>query len=52
MGDARQELVLIGMQMDPSALCAALDACLLNDEEMAQGPAVWESWPNPFEGWE
>ena len=52
VGDARQELVLIGMQMDQSALCAALDACLLNDEEMAQGPAVWETWPNPFEGWE
>lgn len=52
VGDARQELVLIGMQMDQNALCAALDACLLNDEEMAQGPAVWETWPNPFEGWE
>ena len=52
VGDARQELVLIGMQMDQAALCAALDACLLNDEEMAQGPAVWETWPNPFEGWE
>lgn len=52
VGDARQELVLIGMQMDQSARCAALDACLLNDEEMAQGPAVWETWPNPFEGWE
>ncbi len=52
VGDARQELVLIGMQMDQSALCAALDACLLNDEEMTQGPAVWETWPNPFEGWE
>ncbi|MAG65719.1 zinc metallochaperone GTPase ZigA [Pseudomonas sp.] len=51
VGDARQELVLIGMQMDQDALCAALDACLLNDEEMAQGPAVWESWDNPFEGW-
>ncbi len=51
VGDARQELVLIGMQMDQAALCAALDACLLNDEEMAQGPAVWESWDNPFEGW-
>ena len=51
VGDARQELVLIGMQMDQGALCAALDACLLNDEEMAQGPAVWESWDNPFEGW-
>ncbi|WP_425055181.1 zinc metallochaperone GTPase ZigA [Pseudomonas abyssi] len=52
VGDARQELVLIGMQMDQNALCAALDACLLNDEEMAQDPAVWETWPNPFEGWE
>jgi G3E family GTPase len=51
VGDARQEIVLIGMDMDESTLRARLDACLLTDEEMAQGPAAWTSWINPFPGW-
>ena len=38
VGDARQELVLIGIDMDEGALRARLDACLLKDSEMAQGP--------------
>ncbi|MET0331409.1 MAG: zinc metallochaperone GTPase ZigA [Dyella sp.] len=51
VGDARQELVLIGMGMDEPALRARLDACLLTDEEMVQGPAAWTTWLNPFPGW-
>jgi len=51
VGDARQEIVLIGMDMDEAILRARLDACLLTDEEMAQGPAAWTSWTNPFPGW-
>jgi len=51
VGDARQEIVLIGMDMDESTLRARLDACLLTDEEMAQGPAAWTSWTNQFPGW-
>jgi len=51
VGDARQEIVIIGMDMDEAALRAGLDACLLNDAEMAQGPAAWTQWKNPFEGW-
>jgi len=51
VGDARQELVLIGMEMDEAALRARLDACLLSDDEMAQGPLVWKTWPNPFPNW-
>ena len=47
-GDARQELVLIGMQMDEQALIERLDCCLLSDEEMALGPQAWQSWSNPF----
>jgi Cobalamin synthesis protein cobW C-terminal domain len=38
VGDARQELVLIGMDMDGAALRARFDTCLLTDEEMVQGP--------------
>ena len=48
VGDARQELVLIGMGMDEAELRSRFDACLLTDEEMAQGPADWTTWCNPF----
>ncbi len=52
VGDARQELVLIGIGMDEAALRGKLDACLLSDAEMACGPLVWKSWNNPFTGWD
>ena len=51
VGDARQELVLIGMGMDEPALRDQLDACLLSDAEMAQGPAVWTGWRHSFVDW-
>jgi len=51
VGDARQELVVIGMDMDEVALRARFDACLLTDQEMAQGPHVWKTWKNPFPNW-
>ncbi|HBD36329.1 MAG TPA: hypothetical protein DC084_22380, partial [Cupriavidus sp.] len=38
VGDARQEIVLIGVDMDEFELRRCLDACLLTDDEMAQGP--------------
>lgn len=51
VGDARQEIVLIGMGMNELVLRKRLDACLLNDEEMALGPKVWVTWDNPFPQW-
>lgn len=51
VGDARQEIVLIGMGMDELDLRSRFDACLLSDEEMAQGQQVWATWRNPFPGW-
>jgi G3E family GTPase len=50
-GDARQEIVLIGMDMDQDALTAQFDACLLTDVEMALGANEWEQFDNPFTGW-
>ncbi|WP_372072502.1 zinc metallochaperone GTPase ZigA [Tistrella mobilis] len=50
-GDARQELVLIGIAMDEPRLRAGFDACLLTDVEMAAGPAAWTALDNPFPGW-
>ncbi|WHR57618.1 zinc metallochaperone GTPase ZigA [Acinetobacter haemolyticus] len=50
-GDARQEIVLIGMDMDQDALTAQFDACLLTDDEMALGAKEWEQFDNPFTGW-
>jgi Cobalamin synthesis protein cobW C-terminal domain len=52
VGDARQELVLIGIDMDETALRARLDACLLNDVEMAQGPQAWQRFADPFPVWD
>ncbi|EIJ47768.1 CobW/P47K family protein [Herbaspirillum sp. GW103] len=52
VGDARQELVLIGMDMDQAALTTKLEACLLTDAEMAQGPMGWARMSDPFPAWE
>ncbi|MGE6495071.1 zinc metallochaperone GTPase ZigA [Cupriavidus metallidurans] len=51
VGDARQEIVLIGVDMDELELRRCLDACLLTDDEMAQGPDAWTTWHNPFPDW-
>jgi G3E family GTPase len=51
VGDARQEMVLIGIDMDEPALRARLDACLLSDAEMAGGPTQWFGFADPFPDW-
>ncbi|SPK73848.1 conserved protein of unknown function [Cupriavidus taiwanensis] len=50
-GDRRQELVLIGLDLDPAALQARLDACLLSDAEMAAGVDAWAAYADPFPAW-
>jgi G3E family GTPase len=52
VGDARQELVLIGIGMDEAALRRGFDQCLLTPEEMAAGPTAWARHADPFPDWE
>ena len=51
VGDCRQELVFIGQHIDFAQLSAELDACLLDDAELAAGPQSWLSLPDPFGPW-
>lgn len=50
-GDARQEIVLIGMEMDQEDLIQRFDACLLDENEMLLGVETWQNFENPFHGW-
>jgi G3E family GTPase len=50
-GDMRQELVFIGQDLDQAGMTQALNACLLSEEEMLEGKAMWMSLPDPFPAW-
>ncbi len=47
-GDRQQNLVFIGHEMDQVRVTETLDACLLTDSEMAQGPTAWKGFDDPF----
>lgn len=51
-GDRRQEIVLIGTDIDKDALQNRLDACLLTDDEYEQGPTQWAHFKDPIHAWE
>ena len=46
-GDRRQEIVFIGQGLDEEQASRALDACLLNENELAAGPERWKQFPDP-----
>jgi len=50
-GDRRQEIVLIGMEMDEAALRASFDRCLLSDDELRLGVEGWSTFGDPFPSW-
>jgi G3E family GTPase len=52
IGDRRQELVLIGIGLDPAHWRAKFDACLLTDNEYASGAQGWLELADPFPAWD
>ena len=51
-GDCRQELVLIGTNMDKESLIKMLDEALLTEEELAMNKEEWQaSFNDPFPEW-
>ena len=52
-GDCRQEIVLIGRNMDRDALTAMFESCLLTRAELATDAKNWgKEFPDPFPKWE
>jgi len=50
-GDRRQEIVIIGQDMDQQSITEMLDRCLLSEEEMQMGSEAWLNFPDPFMEW-
>ena len=47
-GDRHQELAMVGVGVDEDALRAALDQCLLTEDELANS-GEWSRMPHPFD---
>lgn len=47
-GDRRQEIVVIGVDVDKDAITKIFDKCLLTNEEFLLGDEVWQSFQDPF----
>ena len=47
----RQELVFIGQRLQKEKMIAALDACLLSEEDVLKGREYWSTFNDPFPAW-
>eukprot|EP01012_Entosiphon_sulcatum_P041563 TRINITY_DN5541_c0_g1_i1.p1 TRINITY_DN5541_c0_g1~~TRINITY_DN5541_c0_g1_i1.p1 ORF type:complete len:454 (+),score=92.72 TRINITY_DN5541_c0_g1_i1:23-1363(+) len=52
IGDRRQEIVLIGVQLPMDDIERLLDAALLTDTEFKRGAKAWAKYDDPLESWE
>jgi G3E family GTPase len=50
-GDRRQTFALMALDLDRNTLQSQLDACLLTDAELADGPDSWNEFVDPFPSW-
>ena len=51
-GERRQELVIIGHELNETDFRRTLDECLLTDDEFEAGPDVWAGFEDPIPEWE
>lgn len=51
VGDRRQELVVIGTELEREKVYAMFDACLLSDDEFQAGSERWRELADPFPAW-
>ena len=47
-----QELVFVGLDLRPDALCAVLGAALLDGDELIAGPMEWATYSDTFPEWD
>ncbi len=50
-GDRRQEIVIIGQNLNKEAITTMFDSCLLTDKEMELGEEAWQDFTDPFPMW-
>ncbi|MEO1367810.1 MAG: GTP-binding protein [Acidobacteriota bacterium] len=50
-GDRRQEIAVIGLDLDREEVTRRLESCLLDDHELALGVSGWAGLPDPLPYW-
>ncbi|MEM7561107.1 MAG: GTP-binding protein, partial [Planctomycetota bacterium] len=51
-GDRRQEIVLIGRNIDETEIGHLLDDALVTEDEFQAGPSAWEEFADPLPSWQ